>query len=129
MTDKSDNIRDRLLAQHAPDPGRLAQYRKEVDAMLEANERRLRLEKWYSGSIWIFAVLLSTVFMLLAGYTPGFPMGVLMAYMFGFLTLTAAVVLLQHFINRSRVELLKELKQIQIEVLELREQLRGQAPR
>ena len=126
MTDKRDKIRDRLLAQHTPDPGRLAQYRKEVDAMLEANERRLRLEKWYSGAIWIFAVLFSTAFMMLAPLIPSFPVGIVMALWCGFLMLTAAVELLKHFINRSRVELLKELKQLQVEVLELREHLRGQ---
>jgi hypothetical protein len=126
MTNKSDNIRDRLLSQHAPDPGRLAQYRQEVDAMLEANERRLRLEKWCSGGIWIFAVLFCTAFMMLAPLLPSFPVGIIMALWCGFLILVASVELLKHFINRSRVELLKELKQLQIEVLELREQLRGQ---
>jgi hypothetical protein len=40
-----------------------------------------------------------------------------------FWLLIGAVELLKHFINRSRLELLKEVKQVQLQMLELQESL------
>jgi hypothetical protein len=42
--------------------------------------------------------------------------------------LGGAVELLKHFINRARVETLKELKRLELEILELRGSLRGRGP-
>ena len=45
-----------------------------------------------------------------------------------FFLIWGAVEMLKHFINRSRVELLKEIKQVQLQVLELHETIRKAAP-
>ena len=93
--------------------------------MLEKNEKVLRRQKWYSGAIWIYAVALTTTFLLLAGWLGKTPMGVLWGMMASLLLIAAAVELLKYFINRSRVELLKEMKGLEVQLLEIKEQLRG----
>jgi len=45
--------------------------------------------------------------------------------MAGMLLLFGAVEIVKHLINRSRVEVLKEVKQVGMQILELRESLRG----
>jgi hypothetical protein len=124
----NEPLRDRLLAQQAPQASRLAQYRKEVDAMLEQNEKTLRRQKWYAGAIWIYAVLLATAFLLVSGYL-GVQPGIVMCFLGVVLLIAAAVELLKYFLNRGHVEMLKEVKRLEIRLLELQEQLRGSAPR
>jgi hypothetical protein len=46
-----------------------------------------------------------------------------------FWLLVGATELLKHFINRSRVELLKEIKQVQLQVLEVQKQVQDLAAR
>ena len=41
------------------------------------------------------------------------------------LLIAGAVELLKYFINRSFVELLKEMKELEVQLLEIKEQLRG----
>jgi hypothetical protein len=128
METSENPLRDRLLAQHTPEPGRLAQYRKEVDAMLEQHEKTLRRQKWYAAAIWIYAVLLTTVFLTMSGFI-GTPPGIVMSFLGIFLSVAAAVELLKYFLNRGHVEMLKEIKRLEIHVLELQEQLQRLAPR
>jgi hypothetical protein len=126
--DTNEPLRDRLLAQQVLPADRLAQYRKEVDAMLEQNEKTLRRQKWYAGALWIYAVLLTTAFLVMSGLI-GTPPGIVMSFFGVFLMVGAAVELLKYFLNRGRVEMLKEVKRLEIQLLEIREQLHNQAAR
>jgi hypothetical protein len=117
---KSTPLRDRLLAQQAASP-KLDQYRKEMTAMLEQMERKLRLEKWFVGSLWIFLVVTSVSMLLAGGQYIDSPKGTWFAIMACIWLLYGAVELLKHFMNRYRVELLKEIKHVELEVRELRE--------
>jgi hypothetical protein len=128
METNDKNLRDRLLAQQVPAAGRLAQYRKEVDAMLEQHEKTLRRQKWYAGAIWIYAVVLATVFLTMSSFL-GTPPGIAMSFFGIFLLTAAAVELLKYFLNQGRVEMLKEVKRLEIRLLEMQEQLQKQAPR
>ncbi len=128
MEPNDNPLRDRLLAQHVPPADRLAQYRKEVDAMLERQEKTLRRQKWYAGAFWIYAVLLATTFLTLSSFLAT-PPGIAMSFFAILLLLAAAVELLKYFLNRGRVEMLKEVKRLEIQLLEIREQLRGKAVR
>jgi hypothetical protein len=123
MDKKPEPLRERLLAQFEPDRGKLATYRKEVQAMLEKNERTLRLQKWYAGSIWIFVVLMGTCFMTLAGLYSDKPAGIWLGLVACFFLIGAAVEVVKYFINRSRVEVLKEVKGLELQLLEIKEQL------
>jgi hypothetical protein len=128
MKPSPDPLRERLLAQFEPAPDRLAAYREEVHAMLEKNERTLRLQKWYAGAIWIFVVLLGTSFLVLGGLRGDTPPGTWLGILACFFLISAAVELVKYFINRSRVEVLKEVKGLELQVRELRDQLRQGSP-
>jgi hypothetical protein len=123
MDSKSESFRERLLAQFEPDREKLANYRKEVQAMLEKNERTLRWQKWYAGSLWIFVVLMGTCFLTLAGWYSDKPAGIWLGLFACFLLIGAAVELVKYFINRSRVEVLKEVKALELQLLEIKERL------
>jgi hypothetical protein len=116
-------LRDQLLAQSEPPREKLVRHQQEIQAMLERNERRLRMEKWYSGGIWMYAVLFMTGSLLLVGYR-GFvaPDVTILAFAFMIL-ICGGVEVVKHFINRSRVELLKELKGLELQIHALEERV------
>jgi len=118
MERRDDSIRDRLLSR-LPQPANLAAYREEVALMLAKNERAFRRERWGVGALWIFMVVLSTVILWSGGQRLDTPKGSFFGTAACVCLLFGAVELLKHFINRSRVDLLKEVKQVQVQVLEL----------
>ncbi len=123
METGNDSIRDRLLSR-LPLSANLAAYREEVAAMLGKNDKALRRETWVVTALWLFMVALSTAFLLLGGLRSGTPLGLYFEILACFCLIYPSVELLKHFINRSRVELLKEVKQVQLQVLELQASLR-----
>jgi hypothetical protein len=122
MANSNESMRDRLLSR-LPQPENAAEYRGQVAALLQRNERKLRQEKWYSGAIWIFVVLLAIALFWGSAGKPRAAEADLFALLF---LIYGAVELLKHFINRSRVDLLKEIKQVQLQVLELEAAVRDQ---
>jgi hypothetical protein len=124
MANKPEPLRERLLAQFEPDREKLATYRREVQAMLEQNERTLQRQKWYAGGIWVFVVLTGTAFLVLGGLRGDTPVGAWLGIFACFVLIGAAVELVKYFINRSRVEVLKELKGLELQLLEIKERLR-----
>jgi hypothetical protein len=115
-------LRDRLLAQYEPDPDELASHRKEIEAMLENNARKLRLQKWYAGSVWAFVVLLGTA-LLYFGQRSEKPGAVWMGLSACFFVSVFSLELVKYFINRARVDVLKHVKGLEVQVLELKEDL------
>jgi hypothetical protein len=124
MDNKPEPLRDRLLAQFEPDSEKLAAYRKEVEAMLEQNERALWWQGWYAGAMWVFVVLLGTAFFVLGGMRSDSPPGIFLGIFACFMLIGAAVEMVKFFINRSRIEVLKEVKGLELQILELKERLR-----
>jgi uncharacterized membrane protein HdeD (DUF308 family) len=123
MTEKQNPLREQLLAQGEPARDKLVRYREETQAMLEKLDRRLRLQKWYSGGIWIYAVLFMTAYLLFVGFW-GVVSPQLTVMAVGFMLLiSAGIEIVKYFINRSRVEVLKELKGIELQVMALEERL------
>ena len=116
----NENMRDRLLAR-LPQPENLADYRNEVNALLEKKQKMVRKEAWYSGAIWVYVVLLGTALMT---FGAGKPKAAEVGTFVLFFLIGAAVELLKYFISRSRLELLTEIKQVQLQVLELQASLR-----
>jgi len=96
--------------------------------MLEKNEKTLRRQKWYAGVIWFWVVGLGVAIMFLANMHPEKPKAAWLAASFGsfacFMLIYGAAELTKYFINRARVELLKETKQVQLQVLELHDLVR-----
>jgi hypothetical protein len=130
MGPKPDGLRDRLLAQHEPQANKIEEYRKGIQAMLERNETRLRREKWFVVAFWLVVVAFLTAFLLWIGFANPTGMGAKnlaftsMAASVFVMVLYGSIELLKHFVNRSRVEILKEVKGVEIQLLELREELR-----
>lgn len=125
METQRESLRQRLLAQSEPGSETMASYRKEIQAMLEKNEKVLGRQKWYAGGIWIFVVLLTTTFLVLGGMRDDTPVGVFLGIFGCVMLISAAVELLKYFLNRTRVELLKEIKGLEVQLLEIKEQLAG----
>lgn len=117
-------LRESLLAQQAPDPDRFARYQKEIQMTLEQNERGLRREGRRTVILWLFLVATCTGFMIISGSHATTTLGVWFGVMACFWFLFGAVELLKHFINRARVDLLREVKGLELRILELQDQLR-----
>ncbi len=94
--------------------------------MLAQNEKTLNRQKWYAGGIWTFVVLMGTLFLYLGGNRADTPVGVWLGIVAIFFLIFPAVELLKYFINRNRVEILKEIKGLELRVMELQEQLRAE---
>lgn len=123
MEPDKHTLRDRLLAQVEPDPDQFARYREEVRAMLERKEKGLRLQQWFSIANWLFVVLLMTAFMIVGGLSGKVP-NWFMPYILGLtLLIGAAVQLLSYHLNRSHVELLKEIKGLEVQVREVKDMI------
>ena len=130
MEPSNKDFRRNLIEQLIPEPGRLDRYRKEMAEMLDNNERGLRFEKRMTIVLWLFGVTMMTAFLLMSGFYHPTPERSWMATLalFAVILFYGGLEIIKHFINRSRVELLKELKQIELRMLELDERLRSVAP-
>jgi len=124
MVERNESVRDHLLAR-LPQPENLAAYREEVALMLAKNRKAFLREKWVVCVQLLFAVAFMTYLLLGGDRLFGTPKGVWLGTLALVLLLYAFVDVLKHFINRSRVEILKEVKQVQLQVLELQASLKA----
>jgi peptidoglycan/LPS O-acetylase OafA/YrhL len=115
MANQDDSIRTRLLS-HLPEPSALAEYRKEVGSMLEKNQKRIRRERVIVTAMWVFCAIASVFYLWLDPYSSTTPKGPFLAC---FMFLWGMAELLKHYVNTCRIDLLKEIKQVQLQVLEL----------
>jgi hypothetical protein len=128
MEPKDDSIRERLLSQ-LPQPANLPAYREEVASMLEKKEKEVRRERRVMIELWVFTIVVSIPFLWMGAQRFGSKavdqavMGPYFMGCAGFWFLFALTYFVAHSISRSRVELLKEVKQVQVQVLELQELL------
>jgi len=128
MEPKDDSLRERLLSQ-LPQPANLPAYREEVTLLLEKKEREVRRERRVMIELWVFTIVVSILFLWMGAQRMGSKAvdeAVLGPYFMGcagFWFLFALVYFVAHSISRSRLELLKEVKQVQVQVLELQASL------
>jgi hypothetical protein len=118
--ENDDSLRDRLLGQ-LPQPANLADYRREVALKLEETQKAFRREKIAVRVLWISCVVLSIGFLWFDGSPSAFPKGPWLAL---FTFSLGAIELLRHFVNRNRIDFLKEIKQVQVQLFELNDLLR-----
>ncbi len=96
--------------------------------MLSDLEARVRLEKRMVIAQWIFLVLLTTAFMLIGGYHIDKSSIALWFCIQGvFWLLFGTVFLLSARFSQLKLDLLKEIKRVELAVLELKETL-GKSP-
>ena len=129
MEKTNDSIRDRILAR-LPQPANVAAYRDEMVSTLARNEKRLRREKWGMIALWLYAVGFFMACSFMGPKRLDTPAGHYIELFAFLLLIYGAVEIVKHFVNRSRVEILKEVKQLQLQVLELRASMEqsGNAP-
>jgi len=118
MEQRNEDIGERLLSR-LPRPANLAAYQEEVKSLLAKNEEKLRQNKWTVRRVWIFVVAVSIPFLWMAGKHFDTPAGNWFLGLACFWVLFGAIEIAKYHQNRGRVELLKELKQSQLQVLEL----------
>jgi hypothetical protein len=128
MEPRGDTVRELLLSR-LPQPENLAAYQEQVTSLLAKNEKTLHQYKWTVRRVWIFVIAMSVPFLYMAGANYNTPAGNWFMGWVCFWVLFGAIEIAKYDHNRGRVELLKELKQIQLQVLELQGLLsRGGAP-
>ena len=120
---RKDTFRDQLLAQEMRSDKLHKKYKEGVEKMIDKESKGLRQQKWITGALWIFTVLLCTAFLLIGGYLKDPTMKLWFGIMACFLFMFGGVFLLVFGINRNRVELLKEMKEIQLRILELHDKI------
>jgi hypothetical protein len=122
MEKESSSVRDRLLAR-LPQPEDLAAYREKVTSGLEKSEKTLRRERWIAVALWIYAVAFMTIPLTMGWLRLDTRGGASVGIAAFFLLLVAATQLVNHVTNAGRQQILKEVKQVQLQVLELQASL------
>lgn len=117
MEKQNDNMRERLLAR-LPQPENLAAYREKTASLLARHEKALFWEKIPSVVLMLIAL-----FILLAGWFWAHKTGAAIDQFTwvwaGFFYFAGCVGSLSYQISRSKVDTLKEMKQIQLQILEV----------
>ena len=120
MEKRNDSMRERLLAR-LPQPENFAAYQEETASLLAKHEKALFWEKMAPRACYIIAAIMVALW--LWGKTPAPAMRQYFWPLVGFAYFLGAVGDLRYRIYRSRVDTLKEIKQVQLQVLELQASL------
>jgi hypothetical protein len=123
--DRTDSLRNQLLDAAAERPARHTQYQQEVQIMLSDLEKKVRMEGRMVVAQWIFVVFLATAFMLIGGYKHETMTGMWFVLQGIFWFLFGAVFLLMHRFSQLNLVLLKEIKRVELTVLELKESMQA----
>lgn len=128
MEHRSEAISELLLSR-LPRPANLGTYQEEVRSLLAENEKKLRQDKGTVVRVWIFVIAVSVPCLWMAGAHFNTPQGNWFLGTTYFWVLFGAIEIAKYASRQGRVELLKELKQIQLQVLEVHALLpKGGAP-
>lgn len=119
--ERNESISELLLS-CLPQPADLASYKKKVTSLLAENEKKLRRSKWTVVRVWIFVVVVSVPFLWLAGTHFNTAEGNWFLGLVGFWVLFGAIEIAKYEHKQGRVELLKELKLVQLQILQLHAQ-------
>lgn len=117
---QNDSMRERLLAR-LPQPENHAAYREETAALLAKHEKALFWDKVPSIVCYVLAAIM--VALALWGKAPSAAMHQYFWLLAGFAYFGGIVVDLRYRIYRSEVNTLKEVKQVQLQILEIQASL------
>lgn len=126
MDKQNESMRERLLAR-LPQPENLAAYREETTSLLAKHEKALFWERMASKVCYVvvFAEGIAVFF-----WGQKFTTTTIQsAWLLGLALFVAAVAEMRYRIYRSKVDLLKEVKQVQLQMLELQASLRKDGDR
>jgi len=120
MEKGNDSLRERLLSR-LPQPENLGSYREETAALLAKHDKALHWDKITANTLVFLAALL-----FFWSFSTG-PLGAVAVYSFRFgsaiLYFVGAIYQVQYKVYESQVATLKEIKQVQLQMLELQASL------
>jgi hypothetical protein len=127
MEKQNDSMRERLLAR-LPQPENLAAYREETAALLAKHKRALFWEKWTARTFALLGVALylfasSSLIPLREQNLLGVNEKIFLCVMAGMFFFMGLLYALGYQVSQSKVDLLKEVKQVQLQILELQASL------
>jgi hypothetical protein len=122
----ADRLRDSLLGQWEPARSSYLDYRQEVETMLAKQEKSLLREKRFTAVMWLYIILLTTCLMTGSGLLMFHKIeGTWIAVNAVFWFLFGSVFFFVHQINKSRFEVIKEIKGVELRLAALEERLAG----
>ena len=126
MDANDKDIRAKLLDRRLGEPGRAGEYRREVARVLERQQRTLRKEAW-AARIGGGGALITAIAMTLAG---DLRHDVSLAVSGCFWLIVFLGIVAKYLGMSNRVEILKEIRQVQLQIQELSERVEppGDAP-
>lgn len=123
MRQEDDALRNRLLGLETG-PADLPQYCARVRETIASDQRRIRRERYATRAFWIFCAASAVAWLWFSAGAAHFPREPFLACIF---FAWGGVEMVKHYVNSCRVDLLKEIKQLQLQVFELQEADRGRA--
>src|ERR1039458_2979443 len=121
MEKGSDGLRERLLAR-LPQPENVAAYREETETLLAKHKKALSTEKW-SGYILTICVYVLAM-LIMNGWAEKHGVIGMFELIASVLFLMVIYMGLERVIHKYQVDTLKEVKQVQLQLLELQASLR-----
>jgi len=122
MAQQSNDLRERLLAT-LPQPENITAYREETTALLAKHARALRWDYIALNTFYTIAYVLFFI-----SFDSHWPVDAAMRYAFRFgsaiMLLAGMIFEMRYRIYNSQVATLKEIKQVQFQILELQASLR-----
>jgi Na+/melibiose symporter-like transporter len=114
----------RALLERAPDPGAAEAYRRKVETMMQDMERRVRLGAWANGVGYVTALLTAIALMIIAGvWYDGQLKQVWLGVNACFWLVFALAVIFNQLMNSTHVKTLKELKGIEMRIIEIQQRM------
>ena len=120
MEKQNDSMRERLLAR-LPQPENLAAYREETASLLAKHEKALFWEKMASRVSYVIVAIMVALWH--PWKTPTAAMPQFFWPLTGFVYFLAVAADLRYRIYRRKVDTLKEVKQVQLQILEVQASL------
>jgi peptidoglycan/LPS O-acetylase OafA/YrhL len=119
-----EELRRLFIESAGPNPGAAQEYRRKVEAMIQEKERWLRRGAWAAGAGYVTALLVAIALMVGGGlWFEGQLKAVWLGVNACFYLVLASVMAFSHLLARNRVEMLKELKGIEMRVIEIQQRL------
>jgi hypothetical protein len=122
------HLREELLRQDPWRDDTLARHAQEVKAMIEKETAALARQRRMMRPMFIYLTLFCTILLIAAGYSDDGSRRAWLGIQACFWFIFGAVILLRYQVNRVRVELMADLKQIQLELARLRASAPGNQP-
>lgn len=128
MEPRNLQLRNRLLSLDSTDPIRFERYRKELKMTLLKEEKSVKRWTFMVNALWIFISLLTTVFLVIGGSHPEQYVSLYYTMLACFWLAWGMAFFIPMVVNKSRFEVLKEIKGLELRILELQERIKSQPP-